>query len=89
MQQKKIKRVRINSYHFLVLVSSTPSQQAPPCVQVEHASKVSHGFHPHYYERSMTTYTDMEEELIHICAKIDFTNILDLASPSKEEDEEK
>ena len=37
----------------------------------------------------MTTYTDMEEELIHICAKIYFTDGLDLASFSKEEEEEK
>ena len=49
-----MKMANINSYHSLVLVSSTPSQQAPPCVQVEHASKVSHGFHPHYYMGSMT-----------------------------------
>ena len=34
-----MKRARINSYHFPVLVSSTLSQPAPPCVQGEHASK--------------------------------------------------
>ena len=37
----------------------------------------------------MTTCTDMEEEQIYICAKLYFTNSLDLASPSKDEDEEK
>ena len=84
-----MKRARINSYHFPVLVSSTPSQQAPPCVQVEHSSKVSHGFHPHYYVGSMTTCTDMEEEQIYICAKLYFTNSLDLARTSKEDEEEK
>ena len=88
-ENTNMKRARINSYHFPVLVSSTPSQPAHPCVQGEHASKVSHGFHPHYYEGSMTTCTDMEEELIYICAKIYFTNSLDLARTSKKEEEKK
>jgi hypothetical protein len=88
-ENRNMKRARINSYNFPVLVSSTPSQQAPPCVQVEHASKVSHGFHPHYYVESMTTCTDTEGEKNYICAKIYLTNNLDLARTSKEEEEEK
>ena len=46
IEDMDIKRAGINSYHFPVLVGSTPSQLAPPCVQGEHASKVSQGFHP-------------------------------------------
>ena len=82
-----MKGARINIYHFPVLVSSTPRQQAPSCVQVEYASKVSQGFHPHYYVGSMTTCTDMEEEKNYICAKIYFNNSLDLERTSKEEEE--
>ena len=82
-ENRNMKRARIKSYHFPVLVSSTSSQQAPPCVQVEHPSKVAHGFHPHYYVGLMTSCTDMEEENIHIGAKIYFTNSLALARISK------